>query len=54
MLNEIMLVSKTLQEIIVVFVMRKSKVDDLIKMMNPKVYEAFTYQYVDQDADKDV
>lgn len=43
-INELMQLSRTLQELILTSTTWKSKVNDLIKLMNPKVFETFTYQ----------
>lgn len=44
LLNEVMHVSKTPYDLIISSINRKSKIDDLIRLMNPKVFESFTSQ----------
>lgn len=54
MLNEMVLVSKTLQDLIVSSTSRKIKLDDLISLMNPKVFEGHAARKdIDKDASED-
>lgn len=48
-----MLVSKTLYDLFVSFTARKIKVDDLIKLMNMKLFEVSTSQAKGQDVGND-
>lgn len=44
----------SLQDLVVSFTASKNKFDDLIRLMNPKVFEASTSQAGEQEARKDV
>lgn len=53
-LLELMHVLKSLQEVIMTSTFRKNKMDNLIKMMNPKGFEASTSQDIEEDDDRNV
>lgn len=52
-LNELMLVSMILQDFVISSTFRKRKCDDLIKLMNSKMFEVYTSQDKGHDAWKD-
>lgn len=52
-LHKIMQVTNTVQDVILTYSARKNEVDDLIKMMNPKVVEAHTSYIACQDVRND-
>lgn len=51
---ELMHVLKSLQEVIITSTVRKNKMDNLIKMMNPKGFKTSTSQDIEEDDGRNV